>query len=500
MADEEQVVETQEEEADDREETTDIEGSLLDEIMAQTRINETDEGYEMAKRGVEAFLKELLDPEKTREKVDKGQVDVMITELDARLGSQIDEILHHPKFQEMESAWSSLNLLINRTDFRENIKIYMMNVSKEDLLEDFEDSPEITKSGLYQHVYTSEYGQFGGEPIGAIVANYEFGPMAKDVQLLRQVASVSAMSHAPFVAGAGPQFFNIDSFQELPALKDLDAIFEGPQYAKWQGFRESDDARNVGLAMPRFMLRTPYGAENPVKVFRYSEQTKGDRANYLWGNAAFGFATRVTESFAKYRWCPNIIGPQSGGGVLDLPIHVYEKGGESTLIGPVEVNLSDRREFELAEQGFIGLTLRKGADNAAFFSANSVQMPKFFGDTPEGRQAELNFRLGTQLPYMFIISRMAHYVKVLQRENLGSWKTSNDLEGELNKWIRQYVADQENPPADVRSRRPLRSAEINVSEVPGEAGWYTVEVKVTPHMKFMGANFTLSLTGRLETE
>ncbi len=472
---------------------------LLDQIMETTKLKSDDEGYEAARRGIEAFMKELLKPEHAREKVEKSQVDAMIEELDHRLGLQMDEILHHPTFQTLESAWGNLNFLVERTDFRENIRVFMMNVSKQDLLEDFEDTPEITKSGLYQHVYTNEYGQFGGEPVGGMVANYQFTPGAQDMKLLQQVASVSAMAHTPFVAAASPAFFNIETYDYLPGLKDLAAIFEGPKYAKWRGFRETEDARYIGLTLPGFLMRTPYGEENPIKVFNYAEETGGKHENYLWGNSAFALMTRITESFARYRWCPNIIGPQSGGAMLDLPIHVYEQAGETFMVGPTEVRISDRREYELAEEGFIGLSLRKNADNAAFFSANSVQKPKLFGDTPEGRQAELNFRLGTQLPYMFIITRLAHYIKVLQRENLGSWKGSVELQGELERWISQYVADQDGAPPAVRSRRPLRSAEITVSDVPGEAGWYSVHIKVTPHMKFMGANFTLSLTGRLDT-
>lgn len=472
--------------------------SLLDQVMAETRLREGDEGYEKAKQGIREFLKTLIEKEETTERVDKKQVDAMISALDEKLGTQMDEILHNRDFQAMEATWKGLDMLVRRTDFRENIRIHVMNVSKEDLLQDFEDTPDITKSGLYYHVYTSEYGQFGGQPVATIIADYELGPGAQDIKLLRDVSSVSTMAHTPFIAGAGQAFFNIEKYEELPRLKDLESIFEAPQYAKWRGLRESDDARNIGLVMPRFLLRTVYGEENPIKAFAYNEKTDGESENYLWGNAAFAFATRITESFANYRWCPNIIGPKSGGAVLDLPVHTFEVDGETQVVGPVEVNLSDRREFELAELGFIGLTLRKNSDNAAFFSANSVQKPKFFGDTDEGRQAELNYRLGTQLPYMFIITRLAHYIKVLQRENLGSWKTAPDLEAELGLWIRQYISAQDNPPASVRNSRPLKSAEISVSNVPGESGWYNVKIEVSPHMKFMGANFTLSLTGMLE--
>ncbi|HEX6930342.1 MAG TPA: type VI secretion system contractile sheath large subunit [Gammaproteobacteria bacterium] len=473
-------------------------GSLIEQIMAETRLKPSDEGYETAKRGVGAFIAELLAPNRQGEKVEQKFVDAMIAEIDKKLSVQVDEILHDERFQKLESAWRGLKMVIDRTDFRENVKLELLNVSKEQLLEDFEDAPDVTKSGLYKHMYAAEFGQFGGQPYGSVIANYDFSPGAQDIKLLQQVASVSAMSHAPFVAAAGPEFFGLDSFEGLPNLKDLDAIFEGPQYAKWRAFRESEDSRNVALTMPRFMLRLPYGEDNPSREFHYEENVDGSKENFLWGNAAYAFATRLTSSFAEFRWCPNIIGPQSGGAVTDLPVHKYEDKGEIKVMSPTEVTLSDRREYELSEQGFIGLTVRKGTDNATFFSANSVQKAKFFGTDAEAKEAETNYRLGTQLPYLFVVNRLAHYIKVLQRENIGSWKTKNDLDRELNNWIRQYVADQENPPASVRSRRPLREAKITVSDVDGNPGWYRVDVSVRPHFKYMGSSFTLSLAGKLD--
>jgi len=245
----------------------------------------------------------------------------------------------------------------------------------------------------------------------------------------------------------------------------------------------------------------PYGKEtNPVKAFDYEENVSESHEDYLWANTSFAFATRLAESFAKYRWCPNVIGPQSGGMVDDLPLHHFEAMGEIQTKIPTEVLISDRREYELSDEGFIPLTMRKGSDNAAFFSANSAQKPKLFPDTPEGKAAETNYRLGTQIPYMFIITRLAHYIKVLQREQIGSWKNQIDLDRELNGWIRQYISDQENPSAAVRSRRPLRKANIVVSEVAGDPGWYRVNLEIVPHFKYMGASFTLSLKGKLDKE
>ncbi|MHA6491922.1 type VI secretion system contractile sheath large subunit [Pseudomonas borbori] len=474
---------------------------ILDRIIAETKLTPDDEAYDIAKRGVSAFIEELLKPQNENEPVKKAMVDRMIAEIDAKLSRQMDEILHNPEFQALESSWRGLKLLVDRTNFRENIKLEIINASKQDLLDDFEDSPEITQSGLYKHIYTAEYGQFGGQPVGALIANYFFDPSAPDIKTLQYVASVATMSHAPFIAAAGPKFFGLESFTGLPDLKDLKDHFEGPQFAKWQSFREQEDARYVGLTVPRFLLRNPYDPEdNPVKTFVYKENVANSHEHYLWGNTAYTFASKLTDSFAKFRWCPNIIGPQSGGAVEDLPLHHFESMGEIETKIPTEVLVSDRREYELAEEGFIALTMRKGSDNAAFFSANSAQKPKFFGISEEGKTAELNYKLGTQLPYLFIVNRLAHYLKVLQREQIGAWKERTDLEQELNKWIRQFVADQENPSSEVRSRRPLRAAQVIVSDVEGEPGWYRVSLNVRPHFKYMGADFTLSLVGKLDKE
>jgi type VI secretion system protein ImpC len=475
--------------------------SLLDEIVQATKLNPKDETYLLARKGVEAFISQLLEPGKEAAKVSGALLDEMVGEIDKKLSLQLDAVLHNEAFQKLESAWRSLKFLVDRTNFRENVRIEVLNVSKEELLEDFEDAPEIVKSGLYKTAYTAEYGQFGGQPYGAMVGNYEFGPGPQDVKLLQYVASVAAMAHAPFLASAGSTFFGLTDFNNLPNLKDLKSIFESPQYTKWRGFRESEDARYVALAMPRFLLRLPYGPDTlPVKSFNYREDVSQSHAHYNWGNAAFAFASRVSDSFAKYRMCANIIGPAGGGAVDDLPLHQFQSMGATQTKIPTEVLISERREYELAEEGFVALTMRKGSDNAAFFSANSVQKPKTFGMSKEGKDAELNYKLGLQLPYLFVVNRLAHYLKVIQRENIGTWKERIDLERELNNWVKQYIADQDNPSAEVRSRRPLRAAQVTVSDVEGDPGWYRVGLKVRPHFKFMGAFFTLSLVGKLDKQ
>jgi type VI secretion system protein ImpC len=475
--------------------------SLLDEILSEAKLKPKDEGYDVAKRGVQAFITEMLAPHRSEERVDKALVDAMIAEIDKRLSAQVNEILHAKEFQKLEASWRGLKFLVDRVDFRENTRVEMLNVSKDDLQKDFEDAPEVTKSGLYKLVYSNEYGVFGGKPYGIINANYDFGVGPQDMDLLRKCASVAAMAHAPFIANAAPDVFGEQSFLKLPDLKDLKSLFEGPQYARWHSFRESEDARYVGLALPRFLLRLPYGEKTvPVKAFNFTEDVVGSHDRYLWGYASIAMTSRVADSFAKFRWSPNIIGPQSGGAVENLPLHQYEAMGEIQTKIPTEVMLTERREYELAEEGFIGLVFRKDSDNAAFFSANSVQKPKFFGNTPEGKAAETNYRLGTQLPYMFIMTRLAHYIKVLQREQIGSWKEKSDLERELNHWMSQYISDMDDPAPAVRSRRPLRAARVTVEDVDGQPGWYRCSLQVRPHFKYMGASFTLSLVGKLDKE
>lgn len=472
--------------------------SLLDAIVAETSMKPADDSYAIAKSGLEAFLKDLMKG-KQGVKISGDLVDELIAQIDQKMSMQMDAIMHNSDFQKLESAWRSLKFLVDRTDFRENNRIQIMNVSKQDLLDDFEDAPEVMKSGLYKQAYTAEYGQFGGQPFGAIVANYDFGPGPQDIKLLQYVASVSTMAHAPFIAAAAPEFFGIKKWAELPNLKDLSSVFEQPQYVKWKSFRASEDARSVGLTAPKFLLRLPYGTDTvPSKQFNYNESVRDGEEDFCWGNTAFALATKLTDSFAKYRWCTNIIGPQGGGAVEDLPVYQFEAMGAIQSKIPTQVLISERREYEMAEQGFITLTMRKGSDNAAFFSANSCQAPKSFGNSPEGKEAEMNYKLSTQLPYMMIMNRLAHYIKVIQRENIGTWKERGDLESELNKWVSQYVTEMDNPAPSVRSKRPLRMAAIEVSDVPGDPGWYSVGLKARPHFKYMGASFTLSLVGKLD--
>lgn len=475
--------------------------SLLDSIVAQTKLNSEDESYDVVKNGVSALIEELIKSDNEEEKVNKAIIDKMIAQIDEKISAQMDEILHHKDFQSLESKWRGLYMLVERTDFRQNIQMEFINVSKEELVEDFEDCLDITQSGLYKHVYTSGYGQFGGEPVGTILADFDLSPSNYDMKFLNKVASIAAMSHAPFIAAAGPKFFGLESFEGLPNLKDIEDVLNSPQFAAWKGFRKNEDSRYVGLTLPRFLLRAPYDPEdNPISNFVYKENVSKNHEHYLWGNTVYAFGTKLTESFANYRWCTNIIGPKSGGEVKGLPVHTFESMGDIEMKIPTEVLVSDRREYELSEQGFIPLIMRKGSNSAAFFAASSAQEPKIFPDTPEGNEAALNYKLGTQLPYLFAITRMSHYIKVLQREHIGSWRERADLERELNRWAKQYVANQENPSAEIRSKKPFKDIMINVEDVENDPGWYRVRISLRPHFKYMGASFELSLVGKLDKE
>ncbi|WP_103640237.1 type VI secretion system contractile sheath large subunit [Campylobacter concisus] len=479
---------------------TKVKTPIIESIMQRSKYSKDDESYSVVKQGVAEFISNIITTNNAEDKINKLALDEMIAHIDTILSAQMDEILHNKSFQELESTWRGIRFLVERTNFNENVKIDLLDATKEEILDDFENNLDITQSTLYKQIYSAEYGQFGGEPVGAIVADYELDKSNQDMTFLNKMSSIAAMSHSPLLTSLSAKFFGLDNFGELENIKDLKSMLEGPQYTRWRTFRENEDAKYTGCMVNRFLTRSPYVPEdNPIKSFNYRE-TVNNHDDMLWGNGAYAFATRLTDSFADYRWCGNIIGPKGGGAVKDLPTYTYENYGSIQTKIPTEVLITDRREFELSENGFIALTLRRDSNNAAFFSANSALKPKIFPNTPEGKAAETNFRLGTQLPYVFLISRLAHYLKVLQREEIGTWKERSDVERGLNEWLRQYISDQENPPADVRSRRPFRSAKVIVSDIAGEPGWYKIELLARPHFKFMGANFELSLVGKLDKE
>ncbi len=426
-------------------------------------------------------------------------MDYLIGQIDEILSAQINVILQAEPLKSLEKTWRNLYFLVSRVDFTQNIFVEFISVSKNDLLHDFQDVPSIIKSGLYYHIYTSEFGQFGGTPVAAVIADYTITHSQNDLQLLQYVSSVAAMAHAPFFAAAGMEFFDIGSWGELSNIMDLNSLFDMPRYAKWNSFRNNPNARYIGLTLPGFLLRLPYHeSQGELSTsFDFVEDVSCEE-NFCWGNTAFALAVLLADSFAKYRWCVNIIGPDGGGSIDNLLCSEHHALQGLKQKVATRSLITEKREFELANLGFIPMSIHKNPHEAVFFSANSVLRAKQFPSTQEGAAEQISFKLSTQFPYMMLINRLAHYIKVLQRENTGLWRERHDLSRELNGWINQYVTAMDTPDAVTRSKRPLRMAEIVVQDVEGSSGWYSIAVHVKPHFKYMGVNFTLSLEGKLE--
>jgi len=441
------------------------------------------------------FIGAISEGSTTVEKIDKTVLDHQIAAIDEKISAQLDAILHHPEFQKLESAWKGLKFLVDRTDFRKNIKIEVLDVSKQALLEDFEDSPETIQTGLYKHVYTQEYDTPGGEPVGAIISNYEFTSKPQDVSLLQNVSKISASAHCPFIGSVGAQFFNRKTASELPAIEDLANYMERAEYLKWKAFRESEDSRYVGLVLPRFLLRLPYGPDTiPVKEFVYKEKVTGDQHDkYLWGNATFSLAANLSRAFADNGWCVNIRGPEAGGKLEDLPIHLYDVGKGNQMKIPTEILIPETREFEFANQGFIPLSFYKNRNYACFFSANSSQKPQLYDDP----NVTANSRINSRLPYIFLSSRLAHYLKVIQRENIGATKSATVLQDELNGWLKNLVTEMKNPSPSVAAQRPLSAANVAVAEIADNPGFYRVTMSVSPHFQVEGIDVNLQMVSQM---
>ncbi|MCW6030950.1 type VI secretion system contractile sheath large subunit [Pantoea sp. JK] len=444
---------------------------------------------------MQVFLTRLKISGAKVEKLDKNLLDHHIAELDRQISRQLDAVMHHDEFQKVESAWRGLKSLVDKTDFRQNVKIEVLDVSKDDLRQDFEDSPEIIQSGLYLQTYVAEYDTPGGEPIGAVISAYVFDASAQDVALLRNLSKVAASAHMPFIGSVGPQFFLKDSMEEVAAIKDIGNYFDRAEYIKWKSFRDTDDSRYIGLTMPRVLGRLPYGPDTvPVRSFNYIEEVKGpDHDKYLWTNASFAFAANMVQSFISNGWCVQIRGPQAGGAVQDLPIHLYDLGTGNQVKIPSEVMIPETREFEFANLGFIPLSYYKNRDYACFFSANSTQKPALY-DTAD---ATANSRINARLPYIFLLSRIAHYLKLIQRENIGTTKDRRLLELELNTWVRTLVTEMTDPGDELQSSHPLRDAKVLVEDIEDNPGFFRVKLFAIPHFQVEGMDVNLSLVSQM---
>jgi len=466
----------------------------LDAYQDNTALSETT-ADERVTAAVQVFLERLKQSGQKVERLDKTLLDHHIAELDQMISRQLDVVMHHPEFQKVESAWRGLKQLVDGTDFRQNVKIEVLDISKEDLRQDFEDSPEIIQSGMYRHAYIQEYDTPGGEPIGAVISNYEFDAGPQDIALLRNISKVSASAHMPFIGSVGPAFFGKSSMEEVAAIKDIGNYFDRAEYIKWKSFRDTDDARYIGLTMPRVLGRLPYGPDTvPVRSFNYVEEVKGpDHEKYLWTNASFAFAANMVKSFIKNGWCVQIRGPQAGGAVTDLPIHLYDLGTGNQVKIPSEVMIPETREFEFANLGFIPLSYYKNRDYACFFSANSAQKPALY-DTAD---ATANSRINSRLPYIFLLSRIAHYLKLIQRENIGTTKDRRLLELELNNWVRGLVTEMTDPGDDLQASHPLRDAKVEVEDIEDNPGFFRVKLYAVPHFQVEGMDVNLSLVSQM---
>jgi type VI secretion system protein ImpC len=472
------------------------EHSLLDQIVEEGRLARDPSARERGKDMVKEFVNQVLEGSMTVSKDAEMMIAARIAQIDHLVSLQLNEVLHAKPFQKLEGSWRGLKYLLDQSETSDKLKIKVLNVTKKELLRDLQRAPEFDQSAMFKKVYEEEYGIFGGAPFGALVGDYEFGRGPEDIELLEKVAQVASAAHAPFLTSAGPEMLNMDSFTAIDAPRDMAKIFDSSEYAKWKSFRQSEDSRYIGLCLPHVLMRLPYG-KNGIQIdgFNYEEGVDGtDHDKYLWGNAAFALGARLTQAFAQYGWCAAIRGVEGGGLVEGLPTHTFTTdSGDVALKCPTEAPITDRREKELADLGFIPLVHCKGTDYAAFFSVQSGQKAKVY----DSESANANARLSTQLPYILAISRFAHYLKSMMRDKLGSFMSRKDCESFLNQWIVNYVTPDDTAAPSVKASHPLRDARIEVSEVPGKPGVYRAVSFLRPHFQLDELSVSLRLVAEL---
>jgi len=470
--------------------------SLLDEIDTAFRAN-TDEKKKEVHDAVTTLASLVLDGQTgvVRASDDTlAKIESIIADLDDRISKQLNVILHHEEFQKLESAWLGLWHLVSNTNTDETLKIKVFNISKRELYRNFKNVREGNwdQTPIFKKVYEEEFGVAGGQPFGLLVGDYEFTHSAPDVKVLREMAKIAACAHAPFISAAGSELLDLKDWRELSKPRDISTIFAGKEYAAWQGFRNSEDSRYVGLTMPRFLARLPYGEKtNPVAGFAFEEEVEGeDHARYAWANSAYAMAANITRAFNRYGWTTRIRGMESGGIVSGLPCHTFptDDGGVD-LKCPTEIAITDRREHELANAGLIPLCHYKNQSHAVFFSAESVHRPKTYDED----SATANAKLSARLPYLFATCRFAHYLKSIVRDKIGSFKEKDDLQEWLNKWIIQYVTIDARASDEVKARMPLAEAKVEVYEVADNPGFYRANFWLRPHFQLEGLSASLRL-------
>jgi type VI secretion system protein ImpC len=479
-----------------------MEGSDFASLLKKEFKPKTDEATSAVERAVQTLAQQALSNATIISGDAMRSIESMIAALDRKITEQVNVIIHHEDFQKLESAWRGLHYLVNNTETDEQLKIRVMNVSKQDLgktLKRFKGTAW-DQSPLFKKLYEEEYGQFGGEPYGCLVGDYHFDHTAPDVELLTEMAKVAAAAHAPFVTGAAPSVMQMESWQELANPRDLTKIFGTPEYAAWRSLRESDDARYLAMCMPRFLSRLPYGAKtNPVDEFAFEEDTEGaDHSKYAWSNAAYAMAVNINRSFKQYGWCSRIRGIESGGAVENLPTHSFPSDdGGVDMKCPTEIAISDRREAELSKNGFLAMIHRKNSDFAAFISGQSLQKPAEYDDA----DATANAALAARLPYLFACNRFAHYLKCIVRDKVGSFRSRESMQDWLNQWILNYVdGDPQNSSEETKASRPLAAATVEVEEVEGQPGFYQSKFFLKPHYQLEGLTVSLRLVSKLPSE
>jgi type VI secretion system protein ImpC len=470
--------------------------SLLDQIINEGRMAREESQKTWARDLIGEFVGQVMEGTMVVSKDMEAMINTRISQLDKLITDQLNEVMHHEAFQKLEGSWRGLQYLVSKSETGQRMKIRVMNVSKKDLLKDMEKATEFDQSAIFKQVYEEEFGSFGGASYGAMIGDYEFSNHPQDISLLEKISQVAAAAHAPFISAASAQLFNWESYTELGGPRDLAKIFQGNDYAKWRSFRDSEDSRYVALALPHILMRLPYGKNSvPVESFDFEEDVDGkDHGKYLWGNAAYALGSRLTESFAKFSWCAAIRGVEGGGLVEGLPVHNFRTDeGDVALKCPTEIAITDRREKELADLGFIPLVHCKGTDFAAFFSTQTVSKAKVY-DTDS---ATANARLSSQLQYIMAVSRFAHYLKAMMRDKIGSFMTKQNAHEFLNRWINNYVLADDNATPETKARLPLREARIDVSEIPGKPGAYRAVAFLKPHFQLDELSLSLRLVADL---
>ncbi|MGY3803917.1 type VI secretion system contractile sheath large subunit [Pigmentibacter ruber] len=470
--------------------------SVIEQLLNKSDLNKNDQQITNAKDMLTVFAKEVVNEKMEYKKTISHMISQRIADIDAILSEQINEIIHNPQFQKLEASWKGVQNLVKFAEPDDKLKIRVLDVTKEDILADADAAPQFDETGLFKLVYEQEYGTFGGSPYGLLVGDYTFGKGIEDIECLKAISSVAAAAHAPFIDAASHELFNINSFDEIDKPKHLGKLFNTAEYGSWNQFRSLEDSKYVTLTLPRVIMREPYGGKNgiPVKEFHFEEDLDGtEHDKYLWGNPSFSLAERMVASYREFGWFSNIRGSENGGTVSSLPYHSFiDNEGNNTFKMPVETIITDRREKELDDLGFLTLVYKKGTDSATFFGSKTIhKLTEYDNDL-----ANANAQLSVQLPYVMAVSRFAHYLKVIMRDKIGSFATQGEIDAYLNRWISRYVTSDDNASTYIKSIYPLREARVDVVSVPGKVGAYKAVMYLKPH--FYLNELTVSL--RLVTE